>query len=262
MVHDVPEPIIGMVHLPPLPGSPGFDGDRDAIVERARSDAHTLVDGGVDAILLENFGDTPFYPDRVPPHVVAHMTAIAREIVETVTVPIGINVLRNDAQAALSIADAVGAAFVRVNVHVGARVTDQGVIEGRAHETLRLRNQLGSAVAILADHRVKHSAPLGTDPVTMADLVERGRADGIVISGSGTGAGTPIDDIETATKRRDEIGADVPVFVGSGVDHETVTETLSVADGVIVGTALKRDGETTGPVDRDAVERFVEAARG
>ena len=255
------DPIVGMVHLPPLPGAPGFDGDREAICERAVADARALEDGGIDALLVENFGDAPFYPDDVPAHVVTHLTAIAGAVADAVSLPIGINVLRNDARTALSIADAVGASFVRVNVHVGARVTDQGVIEGRAHETLRLRDRLGSDVAILADHRVKHSAALAPEAVSLPDLVERGRADGVVISGSGTGSETPIDALQEAVAERDAHELDVPVFAGSGVDRESVQEVLTVADGAIVGTALKVGGETTVPVDSDAVERLVERAR-
>ncbi|WP_128081385.1 BtpA/SgcQ family protein, partial [Haloferax sp. ATB1] len=153
-------PIIGMVHLPPLPGSPGFDGDRDALRTRLLEDAAALEAGGVDGIMLENFGDAPFYPDRVPRHVVADVAALASTLRGHVTVPFGVNILRNDVQSALGIAAATDGAFVRVNVHTGARLTDQGVIEGMAHETVRLRDQLDTDVAILADIDVKHSAPL------------------------------------------------------------------------------------------------------
>jgi len=154
------QPVIGMVHLPALPGAPKYEGDREAIIETAERDAGRLAAGGVDAIMVENFGDAPFYPDDVPNHVVASMTRAARAVVETADVPVGVNVLRNDADAALSVAAAVGGDFVRVNIHTGARVTDQGVIDGKAHETMRLRDRLGADVAVLADHDVKHSAPI------------------------------------------------------------------------------------------------------
>ncbi|MFC6765782.1 BtpA/SgcQ family protein, partial [Natrinema soli] len=101
---DADRPVIGMVHLPALPGAPGFDGDREAIRTRALEDARRLEAGGIDGIILENFGDTPFYPEDVPKHVVAEMTAIATPLVDAVDVPVGINVLRNDAAAALSVA--------------------------------------------------------------------------------------------------------------------------------------------------------------
>jgi hypothetical protein len=257
-------PVVGMVHLLPLPGSPGFDGDRAAIRERALADARALEAGGVDAVLVENFGDAPFYPEEVPAHTVADVSVLAREVVDAVDVPVGVNVLRNDVDAALSAAAAAGGSLVRVNVHVGASVTDQGVLEGRAFETMRTRDRLDADVAVFADVDVKHAAPLGGRPLAerVADVVERGLADGVVVSGSGTGR--PTDDETLATVRRtvDDVAPETPVFVGSGVTAESVVSTLSVADGVIVGTALKENGETTGPVSVDRVERVVEAANG
>ncbi|WP_416840380.1 BtpA/SgcQ family protein [Haloferax sp. DFSO52] len=255
--------IIGMVHLPPLPGSPGFDGDRSEIRTRLRQDAAALESGGVDAIMLENFGDAPFYPDRVPRHVVADVAALAAMLREQVSIPFGVNILRNDVQSALGIAAATGGSVVRVNVHTGARLTDQGLIEGMAHETLRLREQLDADVAILADIDVKHSAPLAerSHDEVVGELVERGGADGIIVSGTGTGEAVDTTVLEQVVGSRDARGLDVPVLIGSGVTPETAPELLSVADGAIVGTALKQGGKTTNPVDEAAVERLVESVR-
>ncbi|WP_331235681.1 BtpA/SgcQ family protein [Natronorarus salvus] len=255
-------PVVGMVHLAPLPGAPRYGGDRDAIREAALRDARALSEGGVDAILVENFGDAPFYPDSVPAHAVASMTALVADITHSVALPVGVNVLRNDAEAALSVAAATGAEFVRVNVHTGARVADQGLLEGRAHETVRLRERLDADVALLADLDVKHSVPLGGEfsAEEFADTAERGLADGVVVSGSGTGRKTSLEAVERAATEREEYGLDTPVFVGSGVTADSVTDLLSVADGVIVGTSLKEGGETTNPVDPDRVRRVVDAA--
>lgn len=257
------QPVVGMVHLPALPGAPGNELDRDALRRRARSDATALADGGVDAVLVENFGDAPFYPDDVPKHVVASMTDLTRAVMDTVECPVGVNVLRNDAEAALAVAAATGATFVRVNVHVGARVTDQGLIEGRAYETVRHRDQLSADVAILADVDVKHSTSIGpeeTAAASVADTVERGLADGVIVTGSSTGDGPSRAAVETVVDRRDRLDESVPVFVGSGVTPETVGPALDVADGVIVGTALKGDGQPSNPVDPDRVSALVSAA--
>ncbi|AXR81849.1 BtpA/SgcQ family protein [Natrarchaeobaculum sulfurireducens] len=255
--------VIGMVHLPALPGSPSSDGNRDAIRRRALADAHALESGGVDAILVENFGDAPFYPDEVPTHVVAEMTALAGSVSEAVDVPIGINVLRNDAHAALSVAAAVDAAFVRVNVHVGTAATDQGLLEGRAHETLRLRDRIDANVAILADVHVKHATPIGDTGLERAALetVERGKADGVIVSGPGTGAKTPLENVTLVTNALSEHDCEVPVIVGSGVTPEAVSDCFDAgADGVIVGTAVKCGGETTNPVSETRVRTVVSAA--
>ena len=261
---DADRPVIGMVHLPPLPGAPRFDGDREAIWSAAERDARRLVDGGVDGIMVENFADAPFYPDDVPKHTVASMTRATRAVVETVDVPVGVNVLRNDAAADLAVAQATGAEFLRVNIHTGVRATDQGLVEGKAHETLRLRDRLDADVSIMADHDVKHSAPIasrGYEAESMADGVERGLADATVVSGIATGRGVDQGDLRQAVERRDEWELDVPIFVGSGVTRETVGDVLELADGVIVGTSLKEDGDVSKPVSRERVEELVAAAR-
>ncbi|UPM43797.1 BtpA/SgcQ family protein [Halocatena salina] len=253
------QPIIGMVHLDPLPGAPQFDGDRAAIRRRALDDARALDAGGVDGVIVENFGDAPFYPEDVPTHVVAAMTSLVGAVADTVDVPVGVNVLRNDAEAALSIAAATEASFVRINVHTGARRTDQGIVEGRAHDTLRLREQLDVDVRILADVAVKHSEPLGPENVQneTRDAVERGLADAVVVSGAGTGHDVPRDRLDAVADAAHE--CTVPVYVGSGVTHDTAVELLSVADGAIVGSALKADGNVHEPVDRSRVEALIDA---
>ncbi len=183
-----------MLHLPPLPGAPRYARDLEPIRRRALDDAAALVEGGVDGLMLENFGDTPFFPGRVPPEVVACMTRVAREVRQRFDVPLGVNVLRNDGCSALAVAHAAGAAFIRVNVLCGARVADQGIIEGIAHELLRQRVLLDAPeIRILADVNVKHSMPLGvSQPLRqqVADLIERGGADAVIVSGAGTGEAT------------------------------------------------------------------------
>jgi hypothetical protein len=187
-------------------------------------------------------------------------------VARAVDLPVGVNVLRNDATAALSVAAAVGADAIRVNVHTGARVTDQGVVEGKAHETLRLRDRLDADdVSILADVDVKHSAPLAAgefDAEAVAEGVERGLADGLVVSGVGTGHAVDLDHLREVVARRDRLDTGVPVLVGSGVTSDSVGQILDLADGVIVGTALKENGVTTNPVDEERVRDLVAAAGG
>ncbi|MCZ7677559.1 MAG: hypothetical protein M5U28_01790 [Sandaracinaceae bacterium] len=148
-----------------MPGDPRYaDAGFDAVLAAARRDAEAIARGGAAAVIVENFGSAPFpkgHPDQpTPPHQVALIALAVSECRRITGLTVGVNVLRNDARAAVGIAAACGAAFVRVNVHVGAYVTDQGLIEGRAFETLRYRRELGAEVAILADVRVKHAAPL------------------------------------------------------------------------------------------------------
>ena len=256
-------PVIGMVHLAPLPGAPGYAGDRERIETDMLRDAERLAAGGVDALMLENYGDVPFYPERVPRHVVATMTHLATRLADATDLPFGINVLRNDAEAALSVAAATGADFVRVNVHAGSRVTDQGVVDGRAFETMRLRDRLDADVAVLADVSVKHSSPLGPERFDeeFADVVERGLADGTIVSGRATGDAVDFERLRRAASLRDAMDERPAVLVGSGTIHGNVDEILSVADGAIVGTAFKEGGETTAPVSVERVESLMETVR-
>jgi membrane complex biogenesis BtpA family protein len=252
--------IIGMVHLPPLPGSPRWDGAMARVVALALADAHALVDGGVDAVLVENFGDAPFTPGRVEPATVAAMSVVAAEVRRALPrTMLGVNVLKNDARSALAVAAAVGAEFIRVNVHAGAVLADQGIVQSDAYGTLRDRRLLGADVAIFADVGGKHAVPLGPVDIDQIarDLVHRGLADALVVSGPATGQATPLGDV----KRVRGAVADVPILVGSGVTAETAAELLSVADGVIVGTSVKRNGDVRLPVERARVEKLVAAAR-
>ncbi len=250
--------VIGMVHLAPLPGAPLYGGSLDRVIELALADAEALASGGVTAIAVENFGDRPFRKNRVQPETIAAMTRVVAEIARAVKLPFGVNVLRNDAQAALAVAAAPGAAFIRVNVHTGAVLADQGILEGEADETLRRRSVIAPAVLIFADHDVKHAAALApVDPVQSArDLRLRGLADAIIVSGSETGAAT--DPSRCALLR--EALPDAPLLVGSGVTAENAAA-YPHADGFIVGTSLKRNGDVDAPVDPDRVARVVAAFR-
>src|SRR3972149_780361 len=250
--------LIGMVHLGPLPGSPRWDGSMERVVEAALADATALVGGGMDALLVENFGDAPFSPGRVEPATVAAMTAVAAELRRALPqAPLGVNVLKNDARAALAVAAAVGARFIRVNVHAGAVLSDQGVIQSDAYATLRDRRLLGADVRIFADAGGKHAVPLAPVDLeqTARDLVHRELADALVVSGPATGEATPPGDLERV---RGAVPG-VPLLVGSGVTPETAAQLLSLADGLIVGTYVKRDGDVRNPVDRARVEKLVAA---
>jgi membrane complex biogenesis BtpA family protein len=250
-------PLFGMVHLAPLPGAPLYGGSMDAVIGAALADARALRDGGCDGMVFENFGDRPFFKDAVPAETVAAMTRVIVEVVREVALPFGVNVLRNDAASALAIAAVTGAAFIRINVHTGAMLTDQGIIEGRAVETLRRRAVLAPNVMIFADHMVKHAAPLvAVDEEQAAkDLQLRGLADALIVSGRETGA-----EPDAARFARVRAAVDAPLLVGSGLT-ESNAAAFANADGAIAGTSIKRDGRVDAPVDVARVARLVAAFR-
>jgi len=231
------------------------------VIELALADAQALVGNGMDGLIMENWGDAPFTPGRVDSATVAAMAIVAHELRRALPdTPLGVNVLKSDARAALAIAAATRAAFIRVNVHAGAVVADQGIVQTDAYATLRDRRLMSAEVALFADVTGKHSAPLA--PVELEqqarDLVHRGLADGLIVTGRATGESTAIGDV----KRVRGAVPDVPVLVGSGVTPENAADLLSVADALIVGTSLKHGGDVTKPVDPARVRRLVGAVAG
>lgn len=251
-------PIIGVVHLLPLPTSPRWGGSLKAVIDRAEQEATALASGGVDGIIVENFFDAPFTKNQVNPAVVSAMTVVVQRIQNLVTLPVGLNVLRNDGQSAMAIASCVGAQFIRVNVLTGVMATDQGLIEGEAYQLLRYRRELGCDIKIFADVLVKHARPLSSPNLTVAvkDTIERGLADAVILSGWATGSPPNVEDLELAH----EAANGTPVFIGSGASWENVATLMQAADGVIVSSSLKRHGRIEQPIDPIRVSQFVEAA--
>ncbi|MBW4517435.1 MAG: BtpA/SgcQ family protein [Timaviella obliquedivisa GSE-PSE-MK23-08B] len=249
-------PVIGVVHLLPLPTSPRWGGDLKVVIDRAEQEATALAAGGVHGIIVENFFDAPFPKNAVDPVVVSAMTLVVHQLKQMVTLPIGINVLRNDARSALAIASCVNAQFIRVNVLTGVMATDQGLIEGQAHELLRYRRELGSDIKILADVLVKHARPLSSPNLTTAvqETIQRGLADGIILSGWATGSPPNLEDLELASAA----ARGTPVFIGSGASWENIPQLIQAADGVIVSSSLKRRGQIEQPIDPNRVSQFVE----
>jgi len=250
-------PVLGVVHLLPLPGSPRWQGDLQVVIDRAEQEATALASGGVNGIIVENFFDAPFTKGQVDPAVVSAMSLVVQRLQTLITLPIGINVLRNDGRSALAVATCVGAKFIRVNVLTGVMATDQGLIEGCAHDLLRYRQTLGSQVSILADVLVKHARSLSSPNLTTAvqETIHRGMADGIILSGWATGSPPSLEDLELAKAA----AGDHPVFIGSGADWENIGTLMQAADGVIVASSLKRHGNINQPIDPIRVGQFVEA---
>jgi len=255
----VEKPVIGMLHLKALPGSPLYMNNFQSVLDIALAEVKALVEGGVDGVIVENFGDVPFYPDQVPIHTTAFMTRIVTEVKQRYNLPLGLNVLRNDAQAAMAIASATGAEFIRVNIHTGCMVTDQGIIQGKAHETLRMRTQLQSKVHIFADVLVKHAIPLGPQLPDQAarDAYYRGQADALIVSGTETGVAPNVDRLRII---KDAVPA-APILMGSGMTLSNLETYLEYADGFIIGTWFKKDEITTNPVDYEKVRLLVDKMR-
>jgi hypothetical protein len=252
--------LFGMIHLPPLPGSPLSKLSLEAIEERALRDASAYAAAGFGGLMVENYGDSPFFPGKVGPETVSAMTRIAAALREAQgEMALGINVLRNDGESALAVAHVVGAEYIRVNVLAGVAHSDQGTLEGRAAEILRLRRRLDSSVKILADVDVKHALLAShEDPLHQAeDLLERAGADALIVSGRSTASEA---DRELLARLREHFPSAV-LLIGSGLNAGNAGELLGSADGAIVGSSLKKGGLTENPVDPEAAKELMSIAR-
>lgn len=252
------KPIIGMLHLPPLPGSPIYNGMglRD-IIERALYDANELQEGGVDALEIENFSDPTYYPQEVGPELTAAMAVISDHVMRMVSKPVGICILA-DPKASLSVAHAVGAQFLRATFFTEASVDVSGLVLPKPHELLRFRKFLDPSIKIFADVHIKHSAPLVNRPLGDSALdAKYFLSDAIIISGTHTGKETKLEDIKEAKSAVE----DFPVLVGSGFRKESAAKIFQYADGAIVGTSLKKDAVSSNVVDRCRVKELMEVVK-
>jgi len=255
------KPVIGMVHLWPLPGSPGYAGyGMNDILDYARRDAEALIEGGVDGLVVENMWDLPYYAGTNPrlESVVAQGVA-ARKIKEMAGMPVGVNVIHNGWLAELSIAVAAGLDFIRVCILTGARLWDTGDFDtGCAADLLRRRKELDAEhVKLFADVDKKHSVPFpGIDLETHIEWTEFYRPDALIVSGRMTGDAPDLDKV-----RRAREAATRPILMGSGTTAENIAAFLQYADGAIVGTSLKIDGVMENPIDAERVRRYVEAVK-
>lgn len=249
------KPLVGMIHLKALPGSPEYAGNFSRVLDSALYDLDALEKGGVDGIIIENFFDAPFFKEEVGPETIAAMARVVTTVRQRTSLPLGVNVLRNDGIGALAIATTCDCQFVRINQLSWAMLADQGIIEGKAAQTLRYRRMLDSKVLIFADCLTKHAVPLAPQSMEWValDTWERGGADALIVSGMATGLETDYEDVLAARK-----GApDAPILIGSGVTDMNLERFYRAADGILVGTWLKTDGLVENPVDISRVRRIV-----
>lgn len=254
----VKKPIIGMLHLPPLPGSPIYNGKGlKEVIDRALYDANELQEGGVDALEVENFSDPTYYPEEVGPELTAAMAVISDHVIRAASKPVGICILA-DPKASLSVAHAVGAAFVRATFFTEASVDVSGLVCPKPHELLRFRKFLDPSIKIFTDVHIKHSAPLVNRPLGDSALdAKYFLSDAVIISGTHTGKETRLEDLKEAKDAVEEF----PVLVGSGFRKEHAAKILAIADGAIVGTSLKKDGVSSNVVDRNRVRELMEVVK-
>jgi len=252
---DVEKPIIGVVHLKPLPGTPLYKGDLGEILERALKDAEALYAGGVDGIIVENYGDKPFTIRVKNPLTLTAFTIVAYEVRRKFNdIYLGVNILRNSGVEAFAVAYNIGADFIRVNNLCQVLVSSEGVIYPIARELIGLRERLRAQIKVLADINVKHAYSLDKRAIEeiAKDCTERCLADALIVTGPRTGAEVDVEELFRVKK-----AVLKPVIVGSGVNIENIDRFWKIADGFIIGSFFKKDGKTENPVDYGRVLRFM-----
>ncbi|MEA4912781.1 MAG: BtpA/SgcQ family protein [Oscillospiraceae bacterium] len=252
------KPLIGMIHLLPLPGSPDYGGSMQQVLDAAMEDLGALERGGADSFIIENFGDVPYCCENEPVTLAA-MTKLSTLIACETKLPFGVNVQFNCTEQEWALAYAVEADYIRVEAFVENRVGKHGVTYAAAPSLMRLRGHYPAKTLIFADINTKHTFPLVEQPTDFSvhEAIESG-ADALIITGLLTGQSPRCEDLE-------EIKAftgDVPVLLGSGVAVHNAAEFYAVADGAIIGSSIKKDGDVFKRVDEERVRRLAAVIKG
>ena len=249
--------IIAMIHVRALPGTPGYDGNDEFIIEQAIRETEIYSEAGVDGIGIENMHDIPYLRSEVGPEIVAMMSVVGREVKKASGLPCGVQVLAGANEAALAVAKAGGLDFVRVEGFVFAHVADEGLIQSSAGKLLRYRKQIEAEdILVFTDIKKKHSSHAITADVDIAETAKAAaffRSDGLIITGTETGVSANSSDVALAKK-----AGGIPVLVGSGITIDNVAQFLPICDGMIVGSHFKVDGHWANEIDRGRLNKFME----
>ena len=253
--------VIGVVHLPPLPGSPHYRGaPLEEISTYAVEEASSYLGGGCHAVIVENHWDIPFLkPGEHGYETAAAMAVVTQRVRDRASAPLGVSVLSNAAECSIAAAWAGGAGFVRVNQWANAYVANEGIIEGQAAHASRYRSRIGAhPIKVFADVHVKHGAHAIVADRTLAEQTEDAEffdADVLIATGSRTGDAAALDEIAGI-----KASTTLPVVIGSGITAENIGELLPACDGVIVASSVKNNGRWWGRVDQKKVRRLTTAA--
>jgi uncharacterized protein len=252
------KPVMGVIHVGALPGTPAGGGAMSGIIERAAAEARIYSAGGVDGLMIENMHDVPYLRGGVGPEIVAAMAVIGRAVKEECALPTGVQILAGANLDAMAVAHASGLDLIRAEGYVFAHIADEGWIESSAAELLRYRKQIGADnIEVWADVKKKHSSHAVTTDITLgetAEAVEFMRGDAVIVTGSVTGRPPRLSDVEEVKAH-----CSLPVILGSGVDASNISDFYKAADGFIIGSYFKLDGYWANTVDRERVERLMES---
>lgn len=249
--------IIGMVHVQALPGTPKHQLSVNQIIDLALEEALIYKKAGIDSIMIENMHDVPYLKNRVGHEVSTTMTLIANAIKKETNLPIGIQILAGANKEALAVAKSANLDFIRAEGFVFAHTADEGIIEAQAGDLLRYRKKIDADhIAVFTDIKKKHSSHAITNDISLLDTAKAARfflSNGVIITGNHTGSEASIEELQEL-----KTTLDFPVFVGSGITKDNITNYLPVADAFIVGSYFKENGYWENKLSYDRIAEFME----
>lgn len=251
------KPVIGMVHVHALPGTPKHKFETSLIIDKALEEAKVYKSAGIDSIMIENMHDIPYLKGGVGHEVSSLMALIAYLIKQETNLPIGIQILAGANKEALAVAKASAIDYIRAEGFVFAHTADEGIIEAQAGELLRYRKNIDAAsVAIFTDIKKKHSSHAITQDVSLLDTAEAARfflSDGVIITGNHTGEAASVNELKTLKER-----LDFPVIVGSGITQDNVSGYFPICDAMIIGSYFKEQGYWENELSYERITNFME----
>lgn len=251
------KPVIGMVHVQALPGTPKHKFETSLIIDKAIEEAQLYVKAGIDAIMIENMHDIPYLKNGVGHEVSSMMTLIAYQIKQEINLPVGIQILAGANKEALAVAKASSIDFIRAEGFVFAHTADEGIIEAQAGDLLRYRKQIAAdSVAIFTDIKKKHSSHAITQDISLLDTAKAARfflSDGVIITGNHTGEAASLEELQILKE-----ALDMPIIVGSGITNENISKYYPLCDAMIVGSHFKKEGYWENELSYERVVKFME----
>lgn len=254
------KPLIGMLHVPALQGTPKSALSMNEIIEHVVTEAVALQKAGFHALMIENMHDIPYVKPPASPVVTAAMTAVALKVREQVSLPLGVQILCGANREALSVAIASSADFIRVEGFVYGHLGDEGYIDSCAGDLLRYRKAIGAEhIAVLTDIKKKHSAHAMTQDVSLAETAHAAEfflSDGLIVTGVSTGEEAKISDLKEAKD-----GCALPVYIGSGITADNLKTYFLDASGFIIGSSIKKEGHWANPLCESRMANVVSARK-
>ncbi len=255
-IFKVNNPVIGMIHIRALPGTPNYKNNNNEIIEMALKEAEIYFKAGIDSLALENMHDVPYIKGSVGHEITSMMSIIGYEIKKHYKIPCGIQILAAANKEALAVAKAANLDFIRAEGFVFGHLADEGYIDSCAGDLLRYRKQISAEyIAVFTDIKKKHSSHSITSDISILDTAKAAEfflSDGVIVTGTGTGKEVDLNELKSVKKYFKG-----PVIIGSGVTIDNLDKYFYSSDAMIIGSWFKKNGYWANKLEYDRVAKFM-----